>query len=84
MPMERLFIYFAIIVVLGLATVIFLLLKKKEEKPNDSLLMLQQQLDNLARVLDSKLSDSYKSIQSQYSQSAQIIRDVTEKTDKIR
>lgn len=83
MPMERLFIYFAIIVILGLATVIFLLLKKKEEKPNDSLLMLQQQLDNLARVLDSKLSDSYKSIQSQYSQSAQIIRDVTEKLTRL-
>ena len=81
--MEGLFIYFAIIVILGLATVIFLLLRKKEEKPNESLLMLQQQLNNLSQVLDSKLSESHKSIQSQYSQSAQIIRDVTEKLTRL-
>jgi len=81
--MEGLFIYFAIIVILGLATVIFLLLRKKEEKPNESLLMLQQQLNNLSQVLDSKLSESHQSIQSQYSQSAQIIRDVTEKLTRL-
>jgi len=81
--MERLFVYFLILLVLGLIAVILLLLRKKEDKPNDSLLMLQQQINNISQVLDSKLSESHKSIQSQYSQSAQIIRDVTEKLTRL-
>lgn len=81
--MERLFVYFLILLVLGLVAVIFLLLRRKEEKPNDSLLLIQQQLNALNQVMDAKLTESNKVLQSQYNQSAQIIRDVTEKLTRL-
>ena len=45
--------------------------------------MLQQQLNQLSQVLDNKLSESAKSMRIQSSQSAKIIRDVTEKLTKL-
>jgi len=59
------------------------LLKKKPEKQTDSLIMLQQQLNALNQVLDSKLSESTKAIQNQFGQSAKIIQNVTEKLTRL-
>jgi DNA recombination protein RmuC len=70
-----------ILVVAGLAAVIFLLLRKKDDKEKDSLIM--QQLNYLNQVVDNKLSESNKTIQSQYGQSMKIIQDVTEKLTKL-
>ena len=75
-----------IIIAIGVLVAIFLLLKKKpevEKRDDNSLLMLQQQINNISQVLDSKLSESNKSLQSQFSQSATIIRDVTEKLTRL-
>jgi DNA recombination protein RmuC len=58
-------------------------LKKKPTKQDDSLIMLQQQLNQLSQILDNKLSESAKAVQTQFSQSAKIIRDVTEKLTKL-
>jgi len=74
---------FLAIVILGFAIVIFLLLRRKSEKQSDSFLMLQQQLNNVSQVLDSKLSESNKTIQKQYSQSVEIIRNVTERLTRL-
>ncbi|MDO8486394.1 MAG: DNA recombination protein RmuC [Candidatus Staskawiczbacteria bacterium] len=72
------------IITIGLAVAIFLLLKKNSEKKGDnSLLMLQQQINQVSQVLDSKLSESNKNLQQQFSQSAKIIRDVTEKLTRL-
>ncbi len=71
------------ILVVGLTLVIFLLLRKKPEKQSEALVMLQQQLSNISQVLDNKLSESTKAIQSQFGQSAKIIRDVTEKLTRL-
>lgn len=71
------------LVIMGLALVIFLLLRPKKEKEDGALLMLQQQLNNLSQVLDAKLSESTQTIQRHYGQSAQIIRDVTEKLTRL-
>ena len=76
-----LFIFGAII--LGLVASIFFLARKKPEKQTDSLMMLQQQLNHISQVLDNKLSESNKAFQSQFSQSAQIIRDVTERLTRL-
>jgi DNA recombination protein RmuC len=45
--------------------------------------MLQQQLNQLSQILDNKLTESAKAVQTQFSQSAKIIRDVTEKLTKL-
>ena len=75
-----------IIITVGVIVAVFLLLKKKiepEKKDDNSLLMIQQQISNISQVLDSKLSESNKSLQSQFSQSAIIIRDVTERLTRL-
>jgi len=75
-----------IIIAVGIIFAIFLLLRKKDpekKEDNNSLLMLQQQINHISQVLDSKLSESNKSLQQQFSQSASIIRDVTEKLTRL-
>ena len=76
--MEVFIILLLILIVTGLGLLIFLLLKKKPEQDNNSLLMLQQQMSQLNQSLDNKLSESAKATQSQFTQSAKIIKDVTE------
>ena len=81
--MEQLTTILLILVILGLAMVIFLSLRKKPTEVNDSLTMLQQQINQVNQVLDSKLSKSNKSMRIQFQESAKIIRDVTEKLTKL-
>ena len=63
---------FLILVVGGLAVAVFFLLK-----------MVMQQLNHMNQVLDSKLSESSRTIQSQFSQSAKIISNVTERLTRL-
>lgn len=72
-----------VLVIVGLMVVIFLVSRKKPEKQSESFVILQQQLNNIAQVLDSKLSESTKAIQTQFGQSTKIIQDVTEKLTKL-
>ena len=81
--MEQLTTILLILVILGLAVVIFLSLRKKPTEVNDSLTMLQQQIHQVNQALDSKLSESNKSMRIQFQESAKIIRDVTEKLTKL-
>ncbi|MBM3206202.1 MAG: DNA recombination protein RmuC [Candidatus Staskawiczbacteria bacterium] len=78
-------ILFYILIILGIGAVIFLLLSKKEEPKKDegSLVMLQNQLNHISSVLDTKLSESQKSVQFQFEKSAKIIGDVTERLTKL-
>jgi len=56
----------------------------KGKKPEDaSLLMLQNQMNEISRVLDSKLGEAQKVTLHQFQESAKIIRDVTEKLTKL-
>ncbi len=82
--MEYFIITLLILVIIGLGLLFFLLFRKKTDKPeSESLIMLQQQLNQLSQVLDNKLSESAKSMRIQSSQSARIIRDVTERLTKL-
>ncbi|HDZ54663.1 MAG TPA: DNA recombination protein RmuC [Candidatus Nealsonbacteria bacterium] len=72
-----------VLVIVGLMIVIFLVSRKKPEKQSESFVILQQQLNNIAQVLDSKLSESTKAIQTQFGQSTKIIQDVTEKLTRL-
>jgi DNA recombination protein RmuC len=76
-----------LILVLGVFFVtLYWLLQKllNKKKPEDaSLLMLQNQMNEISRVLDSKLGESQKVTLHQFQESAKIIRDVTEKLTKL-
>lgn len=82
--MEIVFLFYILIIV-GIGLVIFLLLRKKPEpkKDDSSLLMLQQQINHISQVLDSKLSESNKNAQFQFNQSTKIIGDVRERLAKL-
>ena len=45
--------------------------------------MLQNQLNEIARTLDQRLGESQRAMQSQFGQTAQIVRDVTERLTKL-
>ena len=83
--MEIFIIFLLILIIIGLGSLFFLLLKKKpKQEDNQSLLMLQQQMNQLSQVLDNKLSESAKSAQSQFSESAKIIKNVTEGLTELK
>jgi len=81
--MEIAIIILLAIIFLALIAGIFLILNKKPQDQNQSLGLLQQQISNLNQVLDAKLSESNKSMQVQFGQSARIIQDVTEKLTRL-
>jgi len=75
-----------IIIAVGVVASVLLLLRKKPEeikKEDGTLLMLQQQINQIAQAVDSKLSESNKNVQEQFKYSADIIRNVTEKLTKL-
>ena len=76
-----------IIIAVLVAVVIWLLAtRKKEEKgdnDNGAILMMQEQLKEIRNTLDTKMGESTKAVQHQFSESAKIIRDVTEKLTKL-
>ncbi|HPV70778.1 MAG TPA: DNA recombination protein RmuC [Candidatus Magasanikbacteria bacterium] len=76
-----------ILITLGLLLAVFLKLKSWQQKsPKDDqsiFLMLQNQLNELSRTVDTKLSETHKSVQQQYGISTKIIQDVTEKLTKL-
>ncbi len=55
----------------------------EDKKGDKALMMMQEQLKEIRSTLDSKLGESTKTIQHQFSESAKIIRDVTEKLVKL-
>ncbi len=65
--------------------ILFLFLQKNSNKgkQDSSFLMLQNQLNEMARALDTKLGESTKLIQNQFGQSTKIIREITEELVKV-
>jgi len=77
-----------LLVLAGLAVaalVYFLARKQKPIQDNSSqaIMMMQEQLKEIRQTLDSKMGDSAKIMQQQFSQSAKIIKDVTERLTKL-
>ena len=81
--MEIVIIVFLVIVIFILIGGFFLLLRRKPESSTESMVMLQQQLNNLNTVIDTKLSESNKVMQTQFGQSARIIQDVTKQLTRL-
>jgi len=85
--MNTVSLYF-IVILFGLAGGVYLILQAikrgQETKTDDkSMLLLQSQMQEITRTLDNKLGDSHKAMQSQFTQSAKIIADVTERLTKL-
>jgi len=75
-----------LIIAVGIIFAIFLLLRKKaepEKKDDGSFLLLQQQINQIATSVDSKLSESNKNLQEQFKHSSDIVRNVTEKLTRL-
>lgn len=75
------------ILIIGLAA-IFLMLKnylssKSEDKDSQSLVLIQNQINEITRTLNERLSESTKMFQLQYGTTAKITQDVTEKLAKL-
>lgn len=82
--MEILLVAVLAAVIIGfVATFLFIKSQQKQKAPDQSLLMLQNQVNEIARVMDAKLSESTRMMQQQFGQSARIIGDVTEKLTRV-
>src|SRR3989304_4606432 len=70
---------------IGLAWFVMRLSKMSQTGDSDAkaLLMLQNQLNDLNRAMDAKLGESTRMVQHQFTESAKIIRDVTERLTKL-
>lgn len=72
------------VLVTGFVVVFFVLKNQQKEKgPDQSMLLMQNQLNEMARRMDVKMGESTQMMQRQFGQSAQIIRDVTEKLVRL-
>ncbi len=75
---------FPILIIIGLVVVIILLTRKKpEQKQDDSgLKLLLEQMNELSRVMDSKMSESRlemrTTVQTQFSESQKLLREINE------
>ena len=80
-----LFIIILLVLIAGFVVLYFLLIKKNKRQSVDepALIMLQNQISEINRTLDTKISESTRAIQQHYGESAKIIRDVTEKLVKL-
>ncbi|MDP3725423.1 MAG: DNA recombination protein RmuC [Nanoarchaeota archaeon] len=81
------YIIFAIIgiaiLLAGFYFIVKSLIPKQEKKDDQSFLMLQNQMEEMRKILDVKLGESGKATQHQFSESAKIIREVTERLTKL-
>lgn len=79
-----------ILIVIALAIVIYLLLKKKGAGDEEKLITMMERLSNLStqneelrKVMDSKLSEAYKTTQEQFGKTASIMQNVTGQANKV-
>jgi len=79
--MELVIIAILVVVIIGL--VFGILRTRKQAAPSDALLLIQQELQHMRENVDTKLSESAKTMQTQFGQSATIIRDVTERLTRL-
>src|SRR3989344_9004558 len=79
-------VIFYAIILLGIGVVIYLLLNRKSSENNqdgNSLLLIQQQINQITKAVDEKLSESNKNVQEQFKHSVDIIKNVTEQLVKL-
>ncbi|HNZ84052.1 MAG TPA: DNA recombination protein RmuC [Candidatus Pacearchaeota archaeon] len=73
-----------ILVLIALIILIVFNYKNNQKPQSESAVLLQQQLNSLNQVLDSKLSESNKNIQEQFRYSASVIKDITAELTTVK
>lgn len=87
--MEPTTIVLIVLVILLIVISVVILVSLNKKRPAESagddkaFLLIQNQLQELTKVMDNKLGESHKSMQVQFGQSAKIISEVTEKLTKL-
>jgi len=84
------FFILLVLVIAGFAGIFWFLKKQTDKSSHEQntqqgqmLVMLQNQINEITRTLDHKMSESQRNLQMQFGQSNKIIRDVTEKLTKL-
>lgn len=88
--MQILTIILLVLVIIGLAAVVYFLLAKKGGVGEDKMAVMMDRLTNLGaqneemrKVLDSKLSEAYKTTQDQFGKTAGLMQGVTGQANKM-
>ncbi|HOK17349.1 MAG TPA: DNA recombination protein RmuC [Candidatus Paceibacterota bacterium] len=83
--MSNLILTIGILIVAAIAGAVFLINKsRKKQQPADAaLLLIQNQIQEIIRTLDNKMSETNKSIEEQFSKNIEIIKDITEKLTRL-
>jgi len=79
------FIISIIVIIAGFGVIIWFMNKRSQtpKESDQSMLMLQNQMNEITKTLDTKLSESHRSMQNQFGQTAQIVKDVTERLTRL-
>jgi DNA recombination protein RmuC len=72
-----------IVFIAGVTLFLFWQRNVNKGKQDSSFLMLQNQLNEMARMLDAKLGESTRLLQTQFGQSAKIIKEITEELMRV-
>src|SRR3989344_9399968 len=83
--MDAFSIILLVAIIAGFVVVFWMLKNQKQEPAKDdrALLLLQNQMQEISRTLDTKLGESTRVMQKQFSESMRTIRDVTEQLTKL-
>jgi len=79
-------IFIPFIILIAISGLILYFLVFKKEKPRDSdqsFLLLQNQIQDLSRIIDLKLGESTKIIQNHFGETAKIIKEITQELTKV-
>lgn len=75
-----------VLILLVIAVIILLMRKKSEQKDDTGLKLLLEQMNELSRVMDSKMSESRKdmqqAVQTQFSESQKLLREINEQMSR--
>ncbi|MBT5337740.1 DNA recombination protein RmuC [Candidatus Falkowbacteria bacterium] len=75
-----------IIIIVGFAVITYFIVRPKEpeeKKDDQSMIMMQNQLKEIRQSLSSQQTEIQKTMQGQFSESAKVIRNVTERLTKL-
>ena len=71
------------IITLLAGIIVFLLRRGQTKEDSSSFLLMQNQIGEMRTILDTRLGDSTKMFQQQYSESVRVIQDITEKLTRL-
>ncbi|OHA64041.1 MAG: hypothetical protein A2940_01345 [Candidatus Wildermuthbacteria bacterium RIFCSPLOWO2_01_FULL_48_29] len=71
------------IIALLAGIIVFLLRRGQTKEDSSSFLLMQNQMGEMRTILDTRLGDSTKMFQQQYSESVRVIQDITEKLTRL-